>query len=86
MSTATISEVLTPVLTADDAANYLNVSEHTLANWRTKGRGLKFVKLGGIILYRVFDLNEFINDSVVEPLLDTPRRCSRSVGRDKHER
>lgn len=43
-----------------DAATALGVSVGTLANWRTKGCGPKFVRIGGKIGYRDEDLEAFI--------------------------
>jgi hypothetical protein len=71
-STNSIAEVVTP----REAAQHLKVAEKTLNNWRCKCRGPKYVKMGGIILYRLSDLNDFINASVVEPSLNVLRRRS----------
>jgi predicted site-specific integrase-resolvase len=42
------------------AANLLNVSEKTLANWRCSGFGPPFVRVGRLIRYREADLHDFI--------------------------
>jgi len=49
-----------------DAAEYLGISEQTLARMRSEGRGPRYVKLGGRIFYRAPDLDAFINARVVE--------------------
>jgi len=65
-STNSIAELLTP----HEAAQRLKVSEKTLNNWRCLCRGPMYVKMGGIVLYRLSDLNDFINASVVVPSLN----------------
>ena len=49
-----------PLLTTEEAAQYLTVSRRTLERWRTEGGGPAYVKLGGCIRYRVSDLDEYI--------------------------
>jgi predicted site-specific integrase-resolvase len=47
--------VQTELLTADEVAQRLNISEQTLANWRATGRyahQLPHVKIGGAVRYR----------------------------------
>ncbi|MBY5388950.1 helix-turn-helix domain-containing protein [Rhizobium leguminosarum] len=49
---------------AAKAADYLGVSQKTLANWRCSGtRGLLYVQVGSRILYRQNDLDDFILNS-----------------------
>lgn len=58
-----------------DAADFLQVSVHTLRKWRYLGRGPRYVKLGGAmragrgqagrVLYRVVDLVDFLEANVV---------------------
>ncbi|MGO8122175.1 helix-turn-helix domain-containing protein [Rhizobium ruizarguesonis] len=56
-----IAQALVP---ARKAAEYLGVSQKTLANWRCSGtRGLQFVQIGSRILYRQNDLDDFILNS-----------------------
>lgn len=48
-----------------EAANILGVSVHTLAVWAsTKRYPLPFYKVGRKVLYRVSDLNHFIEQNV----------------------
>lgn len=53
-----------PVLNADRAAAYLDVSPDTLARWRAIGKGPKFAKYSparqGLVHYRIADLDRFI--------------------------
>lgn len=61
---AAIGEVRETLLSASHAAEYLGVSQKTLANWRCSGtRGLPYVQVGSRILYRQSDLDDFILNS-----------------------
>ncbi|TBB95921.1 DNA-binding protein [Rhizobium ruizarguesonis] len=52
------------LIPAAKAAEYLGVSQKTLANWRCSGtRGLQYVQVGSRILYRLNDLDDFILNS-----------------------
>ena len=62
MSTPTT--LVTPAaLTAEEAAIYLGLSRQTLANWRVRGLGPVYSRLGGTgrprIVYLVEDLDAF---------------------------
>lgn len=50
-------------LTTREAAAYLNVSEQTLRDWRSKKQGPRFIELGktpkAAVRYRMRDLNAF---------------------------
>lgn len=49
------------LLNRSEAAEYLGVSEKTLAIWKSTGRyNLPFIKLGRLIRYRKFELDEFV--------------------------
>lgn len=50
------SDLITPT----EAADYLHISASTLARWRTYGGGPLYIKLGGRVFYRIFNLDEFI--------------------------
>ena len=50
-----------------EAARFLGLAPQTLRNWRTNRRGPKYVRLGGRIVYRLADLNEFLNRGVIDP-------------------
>lgn len=50
-----------PLLTREQAANYLGVTTSTLAVWACNKRyGLAFVKIGRLCKYRLQDLDAFI--------------------------
>lgn len=48
------------LLSTSAAAEHLSVSEKTLAQWRWRGGGPKFCKLGRLVRYRIEDLNSFV--------------------------
>jgi predicted site-specific integrase-resolvase len=52
------------LLTAADVAALLGVTEATLANYRSAGKGPRYVKLVGRVKYRESDAWDFINASV----------------------
>lgn len=49
------------LLNVDEVSNYLNIPKGTLANWRAKGYGPEFLKIGRHIFYRESDLEKFID-------------------------
>jgi predicted site-specific integrase-resolvase len=51
------------LLSPDDVALLLKVDLRTLANWRYRGFGPIFTKLGGIVRYTRSDVNEFVASS-----------------------
>lgn len=49
-----------------EAAEFLNIEPQTLASWACNGRyGLPFVKIGRRVMYRVTDLQAFIERNTV---------------------
>lgn len=50
-----------------DAGAEIKTSEATLASWRCRGMGPRYVKLGGKIFYRRCDLHAFIASRVIDP-------------------
>lgn len=55
-------EQLEQLLSERQAAAYLNVAAKTLQNWRWRGDGPPFIKLGGgkLVRYRASDLVAFV--------------------------
>jgi excisionase family DNA binding protein len=45
-----------------EAAEYLGCSPKTLQNWRSSGKGPRFVRIGGKIAYDFADLDAFIRE------------------------
>jgi predicted site-specific integrase-resolvase len=52
------------LMTQSEVAALLDVNTATLANWRSAGKGPKFVKLVGRVKYRAVDVEAFVNSSV----------------------
>ena len=69
---STASDILIP----GEAALYLRVAEKTLTNWRCRSVGPRYLKIGGIILYRRSDLDAFLEASLVDPALKISHRKS----------
>lgn len=58
----------TKLLTSEQVANILGVTEHTLAVWRSTGRyDLPYVKSGRLVRYREADVTGFIEGRVKTP-------------------
>lgn len=55
---------LTPAELTERWSGRINV--RTLANWRSAGRGPKFARLGGVIMYPVAEIEAFENRSTVQ--------------------
>jgi excisionase family DNA binding protein len=50
-----------PLLTRQEAAEYLGLSKHALAEWASTGRySLKFYRIGRRCMYRRSDIEAFI--------------------------
>ncbi|QDT57310.1 Helix-turn-helix domain protein [Caulifigura coniformis] len=54
-----------PKLSSAQAAEYLGVAEATLAPWRCRGFGPKFLKLGRKVAYRKADLDRWLESRCV---------------------
>lgn len=52
------------------AGTYLGVSPKTLVDWRCRGRGPRYVKLGSSVRYRRQDLDDFVARRVRESAKD----------------
>jgi excisionase family DNA binding protein len=52
------------LLREGDAASLLNLSTRTLQDWRVRGGGPKFRKLGRSVRYRLEDVQAYVNENV----------------------
>ena len=52
------------LLTERDLELLLTISGHTLQAWRSTGQGPKYVKLGRTVMYRMMDVQLWINNNV----------------------
>ncbi|MFH8566326.1 helix-turn-helix transcriptional regulator [Streptomyces sp. NPDC017988] len=48
------------LLTPKQASEYLNIPAGTLANWRYRGEGPRYVKAGRSVRYRLVDLDSWL--------------------------
>jgi predicted DNA-binding transcriptional regulator AlpA len=53
---------LPDLLTTPEVAAILRLPKKTLENWRLKGTGPRYLRLGKHVLYDRADLRQFIND------------------------
>lgn len=53
------------LLNVRETAALLNVGPQTIFNWRSQGK-IPYTKLGGRLLFRLSDLQEFIKANTVE--------------------
>lgn len=68
---STTATLVTPAaFTTEEAAIYLGLSRQTLANWRLRGLGPAYSRLGGAgrprIVYLIEDLDAFLRANRVE--------------------
>lgn len=49
------------LLSGQEAAKYLGISEQTLRIHRVKGGGVKYVKVGRLVRYRQSDIDAYLN-------------------------
>jgi excisionase family DNA binding protein len=64
----------TQLLTRRQAAAFMGIKPQTLATWASTGRySLRFIKVGGRVLYRQHDLEKFLE-----------KRTFTSTNREKH--
>lgn len=60
------------ILRQSEAAEYLNLSPRTLENWRYRGGGPRFVRLGRrLVVYQLEDLDAFIAERIVVSTSDS---------------
>lgn len=54
------------LLTAEDVAKVVGLSPETLAQWRSQGRGIPFIKISrNCVRYRQTDLDTFLAERIV---------------------
>ncbi len=60
------------------AAKRIHVEPCTMEKWRCQRRGPAWIKVGGKVLYRLEDLDEFLKENRIAPG-EPPRRRRRKV-------
>jgi excisionase family DNA binding protein len=53
------------LLTTKEAADYFRIQPNTIEQWRVKGQGPKFVKIGRCIRYRPTDIKDYLDQMLV---------------------
>lgn len=56
----------TETLTTEQLAERWGISPQTLENWRSAKRGPDYVKMGGVIVYRIEDVRRYERDNIVK--------------------
>ena len=57
---------MTETLTTEQLAERWGVSPQTLENWRSAKRGPDYVKMGGVIVYRIEDVRRYERDNIIK--------------------
>ena len=65
-TTSTATAHPSPLLTSEQAGECLHVNARTLANWRYLGRGPRYVRSGSRALYRLADLEAWLDAHTFE--------------------
>ena len=68
-----------PVFDTHSAAPLLGVKPGTLEVWRCQGKGPRFVKSGSRVVYRLRDINEYLDSRTRKSTADLGRQESRRV-------
>lgn len=68
-------DTITPLnVSTKEAASLLGVASHTLENWRTEGKGPRYVKHGSRVLYPLDGLRAYNEAHAIEPDAHASRR------------
>lgn len=62
-----------PLLTTDEAGNYLRLSKPTLERFRLTGAGPNYCKLGGAVRYRTADLDAWLESRLTRSTSEVPQ-------------
>lgn len=57
---------MTETLTTERLANRWGISPQTLENWRSAKRGPDYIKMGGVIVYRIEDVRRYEADNLIK--------------------
>lgn len=52
-------------ISTKEAAEYLGVAAATLTSWRMRKENLPYIKLGSRVLYRIADLDKYLEKHLV---------------------
>lgn len=62
------------LLTTKQAADTLRTTVATLADWRHRRRGPRYLKIGRKVLYRMEDLSAYLAEHVIDPQACSSKR------------
>ena len=65
-SATPVAQELASLLTPDDVSNYLGVPVGTLANWRYRGHGPAFLRVGKHVRYRAHDVAAWVDEQITD--------------------
>jgi hypothetical protein len=68
------NSMITKHLNQIDLANRWKLSPRTLERWRWAGEGPRFMKLGGRVVYRLEDIEEYEREQSRAGTTDTPAK------------
>jgi len=57
-----------------DVARILGISECTLRCWRVQGKGPRFFKIGGLVMYKPGDVDAFIDQCAASSTSEVTER------------
>lgn len=75
MTTPGRPKELTALLDPSELSRYLGVPLGTLANWRYKGRGPAFLRVGRHVRYRSEDVASWVEEQLADTPPVTPRHA-----------
>jgi predicted DNA-binding transcriptional regulator AlpA len=55
------------LVSGDATAERCHVKPQTLAQWRSEGRGPRYLKIGRRVFYREQDIREFLGEQLCDP-------------------
>ncbi len=64
MEEAEVNDVASSYLTTEEAAGVLRVQPRTLAAWRSLGKGPVFHKQGGVVRYRLSEIEDWLEGRI----------------------
>lgn len=65
-----------PLASPVEVADMLGIPEHTLAQWRSKGTGPEYIKVGRHVRYRWTAVNEWLDAQTSSTMGARIKRCN----------
>lgn len=57
-------------MTPGEISQMAGIAESTLAHWRHKGKGPKYIKIGRKVMYRECEVEAYLDKHTVTPVLE----------------